>query len=604
MLSYQSLHFCVLLTFFSFHSSTSFSHQPSYLPTILTPGPSENEGNALDFRPGRSLLDEIAAEPVPFENTVNSPVLFPLAAERTRRKDPLDGFNKYTHGWNISDHHYWASVAYTAVPLFSVAAVWFFGFGLSLLLIIICYCCRDRETYGHSRACYTVSLILLILFALAAMIGCAVLYIGQRSFHRSTTTTLQYVVDQADSTVDKLRNVSDFLAQAKQVGIDRVFLPANVQSDIDEAETKINTSATTLADQTKENSNNIQDLLDSVKVALIIIAAVMLVLTFLGFSPSLHVSEIYNRYYLQFRPFSDSLLANITKCFGTNNCSLVIAGWVLVTGTLILCGLFLLLHNVTEDTCVAMGEWIQFPTANTALDDILPCVDNATAQETLLRSKEVTSELVNLVNQVITNVSNINFAPNFTPLYYNQSGPLMPLLCNPFHPDMTDRQCDAGEVGLSNATQVYGNFVCQVSASEICMTQGRLTPTFYNQISAAINVGNALYNYAPSLLDLLDCTFVRETFSDITGDHCPGLQRYSGWIYIGLLIVSFAVLFSLIFWIVYGRERRLRLYTQESKDLTRITPPPTATATATATAPTTTATANALALAHIPEEYR
>ncbi|XP_019437766.1 PREDICTED: uncharacterized protein LOC109343762 isoform X1 [Lupinus angustifolius] len=572
MLSYQQpLHFCLLLTFFLSHSSTSFSHQPSYSPTLLTkltPGPSQNEGNALDFRPGRLLLDEIAAEPVPFENTVNSPVLFPLAAERTRRKDPLDGFNKYTHGWNISDHHYWASVAYTAVPLFSFAAVWFFGFGLSLLLIIICYCCRDRETYVHSRACYTVSLILLILFAFAAMIGCAVLYIGQGSFHHSTTTTLHYVVDQADSTVDKLRNVSDFLAQAKQVGIDRVFLPANVQSDIDEVETKINTSATTLADQTKENSNNIQDLLDSVKVALIIIAAVMLVLTFLGFLFSI---------------FGIQLLVYI----------LIIAGWVLVTGTFILCGLFLLLHNVTEDTCVAMGEWIQFPTANTALDDILPCVDNATAQETLLRSKEVTSELVNLVNQVITNVSNINFAPNFTPLYYNQSGPLMPLLCNPFHPDMTDRQCDAGEVGLSNATQVYGNFACQVSPSEICMTQGRLTPTFYNQISAAINSGDALYNYAPSLLDLLDCTFVRETFSDITRDHCPGLQRYSGWIYTGLLIVSFAVMFSLIFWIVYGREKRHRLYTEESKDLTLVTPA--------AAAP---ATPNALALAHIPEEYR
>ncbi|OIW14990.1 hypothetical protein TanjilG_30709 [Lupinus angustifolius] len=488
MLSYQQpLHFCLLLTFFLSHSSTSFSHQPSYSPTLLTkltPGPSQNEGNALDFRPGRLLLDEIAAEPVPFENTVNSPVLFPLAAERTRRKDPLDGFNKYTHGWNISDHHYWASVAYTAVPLFSFAAVWFFGFGLSLLLIIICYCCRDRETYVHSRACYTVSLILLILFAFAAMIGCAVLYIGQGSFHHSTTTTLHY------------------------------------------------------EGGTYHNSRSYA---------------------------SLDISRIF----------------------------LIIAGWVLVTGTFILCGLFLLLHNVTEDTCVAMGEWIQFPTANTALDDILPCVDNATAQETLLRSKEVTSELVNLVNQVITNVSNINFAPNFTPLYYNQSGPLMPLLCNPFHPDMTDRQCDAGEVGLSNATQVYGNFACQVSPSEICMTQGRLTPTFYNQISAAINSGDALYNYAPSLLDLLDCTFVRETFSDITRDHCPGLQRYSGWIYTGLLIVSFAVMFSLIFWIVYGREKRHRLYTEESKDLTLVTPA--------AAAP---ATPNALALAHIPEEYR
>lgn len=95
-------------------------------------------------------------------------------------------------------------------------------------------------------------------------IGCAVLYIGQGSFHHSTTTTLQFVVDQANSVVDKLKNVSDYLAQAKQVGIDRVFLPANVQSDIDEAETKIFASAGTLADQTKENSDNIQDLLDSV----------------------------------------------------------------------------------------------------------------------------------------------------------------------------------------------------------------------------------------------------------------------------------------------------------------------------------------------------
>lgn len=31
-----------------------------------------------------------------------------LAAERTRRKDPLNGFQTYTGGWNISERHYWA----------------------------------------------------------------------------------------------------------------------------------------------------------------------------------------------------------------------------------------------------------------------------------------------------------------------------------------------------------------------------------------------------------------------------------------------------------------------------------------------------------------
>lgn len=31
-----------------------------------------------------------------------------LAKERTRRKDPLNRFKKYTGGWNIRERHYWA----------------------------------------------------------------------------------------------------------------------------------------------------------------------------------------------------------------------------------------------------------------------------------------------------------------------------------------------------------------------------------------------------------------------------------------------------------------------------------------------------------------
>lgn len=41
------------------------------------------------------------------EAPLNSPSLV-LAATRTYRKDPFDGFNKYTGGWNISNQHYWA----------------------------------------------------------------------------------------------------------------------------------------------------------------------------------------------------------------------------------------------------------------------------------------------------------------------------------------------------------------------------------------------------------------------------------------------------------------------------------------------------------------
>ncbi|KAJ6995136.1 hypothetical protein NC653_017808 [Populus alba x Populus x berolinensis] len=369
-------------------------------------------------------------------------------------------------------------------------------------------------------------------------VGCVVLYAAQERFHKSTTETLEYVVNQADTTVDKLKTVSDFIASAKLIGVDQVFLPSNVQTDIDQIGIRINSSASVLAEKTVDNSDDIRDLLDSVRVALITTAAIMLLLTFLGFLFSI---------------FGMRFLVYI----------LVIVGWILVAGTFILCGTFLLLHNVAGDTCVAMDHWVHSSTAHTALDDILPCVDKATTQDTLLKSKEITTQLVEVVNQVITNVSNLNFSPNFKPVYINQSGPLVPILCNPFYANLTLRPCSAGEVDLTNATQVWSSYVCQVSPTGICTTTGRLTPTFYSQMSAAVNVSYGLNNYAPFLVDLGDCTFAKETFKDICRDHCPSLRRYSRWIYIGLVMVSTAVMLSLVFWVIYGRERRHRAYSKQ-----------------------------------------
>ncbi|GMH18985.1 hypothetical protein Nepgr_020826 [Nepenthes gracilis] len=380
-----------------------------------------------------------------------------LAEHRTNRRDPTDGFKHYRGGWNISNDHYWASVGFTAAPFFVVAAAWFVIFGLTLCFIYLCFCCCRREPYGYSRTCYALSLIFLMLFTIAAIIGCIVLYTGQGKFHTSTTNTLDYVVSQADETVNKLNSVSGYLAAAKNIGVDQFSLPADAITKINDIQLKINTSANTLAVKTHDNSKKIQRVLNIVRTALVVVAAVMLFLAFIGFLLSV---------------FGVQCLVYF----------LVILGWLLVAGTFILCGVFLLLHNVVGDTCVAMEGWVQNPTAHTALDDILPCVDNATAQEILLRSKDVTQEIISLIDTVIVNVSNVNYPPSSLPVYYNQSGPLVPVLCNPFYADLSNRKCAYGEVDFNNASEAWKNFVCQVSASNICTTTGRLTPSIYNQM--------------------------------------------------------------------------------------------------------------------------
>ncbi|WCJ29939.1 hypothetical protein M5689_011537 [Euphorbia peplus] len=491
--SSQSPFFILLLLsfFFSLFLFTSSSPTPTQI-TLPFPGSDvvEVENDVVfPLETRRRLEDEYS----------NSTLV--LAANRTRRKDPLNDFKRYTGGFNISENHYWASVGLTAAPFFVIAGVWFALFGITLACICVCRCCCPREPYGYSRMCYALSLIFLILFTISAIVGCIVLYSGQQKFHSITTHTLG--------------------------------------TSIADIETQINSSSNTLSNQTEQNSRDIQNGLDGMRLALIILAAVMLALTFLGFLFSILGMQCVVYF-------------------------LVILGWILVAGTFILCGVFLLVHNVVADSCVAMDEWVLNPTAKTAIDDIIPCVDNATAQATLLQTKVVASQLVTVVDTIISNVSNLN-VPSFVgpPLYYNQSGPLVPVLCNPFNADYTPRQCAPGEVDLGNATEVWKNYTCQVSPFGMCTTPGRLTPDFYNQMASAVNLSYGLYHYAPFLVNLQDCTFVRETLTVITDEYCPDLRKFSEWIYIGLVMVSAAVMLSLIFWVIYARERRHRVYTKQ-----------------------------------------
>nr|XP_043614836.1 uncharacterized protein LOC122586885 [Erigeron canadensis] len=528
MISPKPLLLLLLPIFFSLLShGTSQNIHNSFIQQSSINGPSD----VAYQRTGRAMLQTT-------NDDENSSLI--LADKRTKRKDPSNDFKYYTGGWNISDSHYFYSVAYTAVPLFAIAAIWFVGFGLCLLLICCCYCCCRRNAYGYSKIAYALSLIFLTLFTISAIVGCVVLYTGQGKFHESTTKTLDYVVSQSNDTVNKLNNVSSILAVAKGIQVDQVSLPPNIQNHIDRVDKMISAAATSLQFETRKNEKDITRALNDVRLALIIIAAVMLLVALLGF--------LFSILGLQFLVYI-----------------LVILGWVLVAATLILCGIFLALHNIMGDTCVAMDEWVENPMAHTALDDILPCVDNATAQETLSQSKDVTFQLVGMVNFLITNISNFN-PPPFLPfpsiLNYNQSGPLVPTLCSPLNADKTDRRCQSGELDFNNATMVWRNFICQVNANGTCTTVGRLTPKMYEQMSSAVNVSDGLTEYGPFLAGLLDCSFVRVTFTGIHKDHCPDLNLFSGWVYIGLAMVSAAVMLSLVLWVLYARERKHRKYTK------------------------------------------
>ena len=110
--------------------------------------------------------------------------------------------------------------------------------------------------------------------------------------------------------------------------------------------------------------------------------------------------------------------------------------------------------SAVGDTCTAMDDWVHNPQAETALSNILPCVNEQTTNLTLHQSKEVILQIVNIVNKAISSIANSDHASRDNGYFYNQSGPLMPYLCSPYDTLLHDRQCEPEEVSFVNASMV------------------------------------------------------------------------------------------------------------------------------------------------------
>ncbi|PPE00673.1 hypothetical protein GOBAR_DD02291 [Gossypium barbadense] len=349
--------------------------------------------------------------------------------------------------------------------------------------------------------------------------GCILLSIGQDEFHDEALHTLNYVVNQSDYTVQILKNVTQYLSLAKTISVAQVFLPSDVMTDIDKLNIDLNTAADTLTEKTDENAVKIKRVFNAVRLALITVAAVMLILALLGLLMSIlghqHAIHIF-----------------------------IVSGWLLVAVTFILYGVFVIMNNAISDTCLAMEEWVENPHAETALSNILPCVDPRTTNHTLTQSKQVITSIVDVVNTYIYSIANIDLSPDDN-RYYNQSGPTMPALCYPFDSQLQDRQCGSYEVSMANASLVWQNYTCMVSESGLCNTTGRITPDRFTQLVAAINESYALEHYTPPLLCLQNCDFVRDTFQNITSNYCHPLERYLKMVNAGLGLISVGVLLCL-----------------------------------------------------------
>ncbi|GMI78120.1 hypothetical protein like AT2G12400 [Hibiscus trionum] len=467
-----------------------------------------------------------------------------LAEKQTRRKDPLDHLNYYKGGWNITNRHYQASVAFSSFPFLVIASLWFVLFGL-LMLCACCCCNKSFKSYRCSPLAYVLCLVFLILFTIATIAGCGVLFDGEKRLVGTVYEASNYIVDQAKKISDGLTRVCVYLKSARSITLDKKFLPPDVLSQIDSAASQLDEHKDTPYLTAKGVADTLSKILKHVNIALISITTTLLLVVFLGFL------------------FSVLGWQTLVYIF-------VIIGWIITTLTFVLCGALLAFHNLMTDTCTAVDEWVQSPTAGSAIKEFLPCVDKEFSKEMMEASKSVSNGINNLLNFHVSLVANAdNIPPQAVGLYYNQSGPSLPTICDQHSAgNFIKQDCGEGEVALANATQEWSKSVCQVSSNGICSTQGRLTPDLHKQMSSAANISYALSNFVPFVASLVDCSLIWEILNYMHQHYCPGLMKHSQRVYIGLLVSTISVMFCLVSWVFYGKERQDRKNTERNGDTT------------------------------------
>lgn len=244
---------------------------------------------------------------------------------------------------------------------------------------------------------------------------------------------------------------------------------------------------------------------------------------------------------------------------------IILLGWLLTALTWILFGIFFAANNITGDTCQAFTEYLQAP-ANTTLDNLLPCVDLATASSASAVAREGVDNIIVQSNNVVTQINEANARLGRTNT--------VPAVCDPIGPAPQyayTTTCPEGTVGIGELPRTVQPYVCPTEpVSSACAAEGRVvTPTQNTTISDFSRGGSGLVRIIPTVNSLTNCSFVYNTFDTIVNERCGPAKQALRNLWIPLLLLSIALTLLSFAWILANHRNKVKkrsgsVYNQDS----------------------------------------
>ncbi|XVF29439.1 hypothetical protein REPUB_Repub15cG0121100 [Reevesia pubescens] len=447
---------------------------------------------ALNFLETSGQFDSLSAS-LPDTNSSNESQ-FMRQSDDTVRVDPLDNFNNYRGGYDITNMHYWSSIIFTGVYGYSIGLLWLLcGILYGGYLLATAYCCkRNGKSKTKSichKQCYLWPILLSIIFTILAIVATGLALAGTARFHSEAKTVVDIIIQTANeasetiyNTTGAMKEMRDNLGETDGTGEASSFLTSTSE--------RLDVEAADIARQARKNSRLIDRGLKIVFIITTVTISLNLVVVI-----ALSVTGI-----LRIRR---ALYWLIAIC------------WFLTILCWLFFGIYFFLEKFSGDTCTALENFQQNP-YNNSLSSILPCDELLSARPVLF---DVSAGIYNLVNQVNSNISQLQ-ATTYPNLAY---------VCNPFSapPEYTYQpdNCPANTIRIGDISKILAVFTCSDANNGTCQEGQFISTSDYKTVEAYTSPIQNLLNVYPGMENLVECQSVKDAFSKILRQHCKPLKR-------------------------------------------------------------------------------
>ncbi|BAT91755.1 hypothetical protein VIGAN_07037800 [Vigna angularis var. angularis] len=450
-------------------------------------------------------------------------------SDNTIRVDPLDHFEKYRGGFNITNKHYWSSVIFTGVYGYAIGVLFLLcGIVYGSILAITLVCQRNdrrvKKVFPCNYKSCDLSIPLAILLTTFAIVATGLVLAGSARFHSEAKTAVNIIIKTANEASETIQNTTGALK-----GMESNLMEANVTAEtsvnLDSTTEKLDDASANIEKQARKNRRLINKGLKLVFVATTVIISMNLVaviaLTVSG------VLRLRRALYM-----------------------LVILCWLMTVVCWLLFGVFFFLEKFSGDACTALDNFQENP-YNNSLSSLLPCDELLSAKSVL---SDVSAGIYDLVNKVNANISAMQATSDVNLAH----------VCNPFSAPpkylYQPENCPANTIRIGDIPKALKPFTCPNAIDGSCDSLYYITGSQYTRVEAYTNSIQDVLNVYPSVEHLLECQLVTEAFSQVLVNHCKPLKKYAEMVWLGMLFLAVIMVLLIVLWTVKTRhEHRYNL---------------------------------------------